>query len=183
MAVEVRKTWNRMMIACRRAVKLPPLRRAALESLRDEPRQIARLRRVHSCKWWQIEPDAPVENPTVGYCIEEKLQSYGAWHDVVGFGGARQPRSTQVDEFDSVLALNGCERLKRSTYRLLQPFPKHRDESPPCYQAEPLGAFLAVPEFHAPVFLVRWVLPQSAETMGHVAMQVRYGFDQFGQKW
>jgi hypothetical protein len=91
--------------------------------------------------------------------------------------------STAIDEFDAVLDLYGCERPKRTTCRLLQPFPKHRDESPPCYQAEPLGAFLAVPEFHAPVFLVRWVLPQSAETMGHVAMQVRYGFDQFGQKW
>jgi hypothetical protein len=29
-----------------------------------------------SCKWWQIEPGAPVENLTVGYCIEEKLQPY-----------------------------------------------------------------------------------------------------------
>lgn len=28
------------------------------------------------CKWWQIEPDASVENTTVGLCIEEQLQPY-----------------------------------------------------------------------------------------------------------
>jgi hypothetical protein len=28
------------------------------------------------CKWWQIEPDASVENPTMGLCIEETLQPY-----------------------------------------------------------------------------------------------------------
>jgi len=28
------------------------------------------------CKWWQIEPDAPVENLTMGLCIEEKLQPF-----------------------------------------------------------------------------------------------------------
>lgn len=26
------------------------------------------------CKWWQIEPDASIENTTMGVCIEEKLQ-------------------------------------------------------------------------------------------------------------
>lgn len=26
------------------------------------------------CKWWQLEPKAPVENLTAGYCIEETLQ-------------------------------------------------------------------------------------------------------------
>ncbi len=29
-----------------------------------------------SCKWWQIEPDAEVENLTAGLCIEEKLQPF-----------------------------------------------------------------------------------------------------------
>jgi len=29
-----------------------------------------------SCKWWQIEPGAPVEDSTAGDCIEEKLRPY-----------------------------------------------------------------------------------------------------------
>ena len=29
-----------------------------------------------SCKWWQIEPDATVEDQTVGLCIDEKLQPF-----------------------------------------------------------------------------------------------------------
>lgn len=29
-----------------------------------------------NCKWWQIEPDAAVENRTVGLCIDEELQPY-----------------------------------------------------------------------------------------------------------
>ena len=28
------------------------------------------------CKWWQIEPDATIENPTMGLCIDEDLQQY-----------------------------------------------------------------------------------------------------------
>lgn len=28
------------------------------------------------CKWWQLEPDAAVENLTLGLCIEEKLQPF-----------------------------------------------------------------------------------------------------------
>jgi hypothetical protein len=28
------------------------------------------------CKWWQLEPDAPIENLTLGLCIEEKLQPF-----------------------------------------------------------------------------------------------------------
>ena len=28
------------------------------------------------CKWWQLEPDAPTENLTAGYCIEESLQPF-----------------------------------------------------------------------------------------------------------
>ena len=28
------------------------------------------------CKWWQIEPDATVQNLTMGLCIDEKLQPY-----------------------------------------------------------------------------------------------------------
>ncbi len=29
-----------------------------------------------SCKWWQIEPEAAIENETMGFCIDEDLQSY-----------------------------------------------------------------------------------------------------------
>jgi hypothetical protein len=25
------------------------------------------------CKWWQIEPDAPIENNTMGFCIDEEI--------------------------------------------------------------------------------------------------------------
>lgn len=28
------------------------------------------------CRWWQIEPDAAVENLTMGLCIEKKLQPF-----------------------------------------------------------------------------------------------------------
>lgn len=28
------------------------------------------------CKWWQIEPEASVENLTMGLCIEEELQPF-----------------------------------------------------------------------------------------------------------
>lgn len=28
------------------------------------------------CKWWQLEPDAGVENLTAGFCIEESLQRF-----------------------------------------------------------------------------------------------------------
>jgi hypothetical protein len=28
------------------------------------------------CRWWQIEPEATVDDRTVGQCIEEKLQPY-----------------------------------------------------------------------------------------------------------
>lgn len=28
------------------------------------------------CRWWQIEPDAAVENLTLGRCIDEKLQPF-----------------------------------------------------------------------------------------------------------
>ena len=28
------------------------------------------------CKWWQIEPKAPVEDATLGLCIDEDLQPY-----------------------------------------------------------------------------------------------------------
>ncbi len=28
------------------------------------------------CKWWQIEPNAAVENLTMGLCIEEQLQPF-----------------------------------------------------------------------------------------------------------
>lgn len=29
-----------------------------------------------SCKWWQIEPQAKIEDNTMGMCIDENLQSY-----------------------------------------------------------------------------------------------------------
>ncbi|AMV37739.1 hypothetical protein [Planctomyces sp. SH-PL62] len=28
------------------------------------------------CKWWQIEPEAKVEDPTLGLCIDEDLLPY-----------------------------------------------------------------------------------------------------------
>lgn len=28
------------------------------------------------CRWWQIEPDAAVENLTMGLCIEKMLQPF-----------------------------------------------------------------------------------------------------------
>ncbi len=28
------------------------------------------------CKWWQIEPDATIEDKTLGLCIDEDLQPY-----------------------------------------------------------------------------------------------------------
>jgi hypothetical protein len=29
-----------------------------------------------ACKWWQIDPDATVEDQTAGLCIDETLQTY-----------------------------------------------------------------------------------------------------------
>jgi hypothetical protein len=28
------------------------------------------------CKWWQIEPEATIEDTTMGLCIDEQLQEY-----------------------------------------------------------------------------------------------------------
>ncbi len=28
------------------------------------------------CKWWQLEPDDPVADHTLGYCIDEELQPF-----------------------------------------------------------------------------------------------------------
>jgi hypothetical protein len=28
------------------------------------------------CKWWQIEPDAMIEDTTLGLCIDEELQRF-----------------------------------------------------------------------------------------------------------
>jgi len=28
------------------------------------------------CKWWQIEPEAPVKDETLGLCIDEDLQPF-----------------------------------------------------------------------------------------------------------
>lgn len=28
------------------------------------------------CKWWQVEPDAAIEDVTMGLCIDEELQPY-----------------------------------------------------------------------------------------------------------
>jgi hypothetical protein len=40
------------------------------------------------CKWWQIEPDASIANPTVGLCIEEVLQPYRL--RITGNGGCNK---------------------------------------------------------------------------------------------
>ena len=29
-----------------------------------------------SCKWWQIEPDAKIQDTTLGLCIDEDMQSF-----------------------------------------------------------------------------------------------------------
>ncbi len=29
-----------------------------------------------NCQWWQIEPEASVEDETIGLCIDEELQPY-----------------------------------------------------------------------------------------------------------
>jgi len=29
-----------------------------------------------NCEWWQIEPEAAIDNQTMGLCIDENLQSY-----------------------------------------------------------------------------------------------------------
>ncbi len=29
-----------------------------------------------SCEWWQTEPEAAIENETLGICIDKDLQSY-----------------------------------------------------------------------------------------------------------
>jgi hypothetical protein len=31
------------------------------------------------CKWWQLEPKAPIENLTMGLCIDEELQEFRLW--------------------------------------------------------------------------------------------------------
>ncbi len=28
------------------------------------------------CKWWQIEPKAPIKNSTMGECIDEKMLKF-----------------------------------------------------------------------------------------------------------
>jgi hypothetical protein len=28
------------------------------------------------CKWWQLEPEAPIEDHTLGLCIDEDLQPF-----------------------------------------------------------------------------------------------------------
>ncbi len=40
------------------------------------------------CKWWQLEPKAPVENLTAGYCIEETLQPFQL--RITGNGGCNK---------------------------------------------------------------------------------------------
>jgi hypothetical protein len=46
------------------------------------------------CKWWQIEPDATVENLTMGLCIEEKLQPFNL--RVSGISGCNKFMPGQV---------------------------------------------------------------------------------------
>lgn len=38
-----------------------------------------------NCKWWQIEPGAPVAPTTIGFCIDEDLQPYQL--SIAGNGG------------------------------------------------------------------------------------------------
>ncbi len=40
------------------------------------------------CKWWQIEPDASVEDQTCGYCIEQDLQPFHL--RITGNGGCNK---------------------------------------------------------------------------------------------
>lgn len=40
------------------------------------------------CKWWQVEPDASVNNLTLGLCIDEKLQGFRL--RVSGVGGCNR---------------------------------------------------------------------------------------------
>ncbi|MBA2113105.1 hypothetical protein [Bremerella alba] len=40
------------------------------------------------CKWWQIEPDAVIEDPTCGYCIEQDLQPFHL--RITGNGGCNR---------------------------------------------------------------------------------------------
>lgn len=42
----------------------------------------------NSCKWWQIEPDAVVEDQTIGMCIDEQLQPYQI--RITGNGGCNR---------------------------------------------------------------------------------------------
>ncbi|MHC2068428.1 META domain-containing protein [Bremerella sp. T1] len=41
-----------------------------------------------SCKWWQIEPDASIEDQTCGYCIEQDLQPFHL--RITGNGGCNR---------------------------------------------------------------------------------------------
>ncbi|MCO6042868.1 hypothetical protein NG895_03005 [Aeoliella sp. ICT_H6.2] len=40
------------------------------------------------CKWWQIEPDASVQDLTLGVCIEKQLQDYEL--RISGLGGCNR---------------------------------------------------------------------------------------------
>jgi len=40
------------------------------------------------CKWWQIEPDASIEDQTCGYCIEQDLQPFQL--RITGNGGCNR---------------------------------------------------------------------------------------------
>ncbi|QDU73471.1 hypothetical protein Pan97_04430 [Bremerella volcania] len=40
------------------------------------------------CKWWQIEPDASIEDQTCGYCIEQELQPFHL--RITGNGGCNR---------------------------------------------------------------------------------------------
>lgn len=40
------------------------------------------------CKWWQVEPNATVAKETVGFCIDENLQSFRL--SITGNGGCNR---------------------------------------------------------------------------------------------
>ncbi|QDU93482.1 hypothetical protein [Lignipirellula cremea] len=41
-----------------------------------------------ACKWWQIEPDAAIEDLTVGFCIDEKILPFQL--RISGLGGCNR---------------------------------------------------------------------------------------------
>lgn len=47
-----------------------------------------------ACKWWQIEPDAEVQDLTLGVCIERELKGYQL--RISGLGGCNRFQAGKV---------------------------------------------------------------------------------------